>query len=462
MIYGRPKILIVDTNDLLRGNIRDILDREGHRVFEAKDYAKAIALVSREFFDLVLMENSVTKMDGIEALKEMRSISPGLQVIITEEFVSSSNAVVAFRSGAYDYMAKPIDIEILKSKIEQIGRHWRSSRFNIPCQKLTSNIFDTSLIVGRSKKMKDVLEMVATVASTEASVLLVGESGTEKELIADALHKGSNRAENRIIKINCSAFSEVSLENELFGHHAGDFSGPTGSKVGKLELADTGTIFLDEIGKMALHTQTRLLQKLQTVEFEPTGPQRRIKGNPRIIAASNSTLTDELKKGSFRRDLLYWLNVVQIELPPLRERKEDIIPLTNYFLDYYNQKNGRCLQGFSPQALDAIVRYSWPGNIMELKNVLERSVILTVGDYVQFHELPESIRECDNDPFLGPTVKDIRPGTTIHEMEKELITATLEHNDGNRTRSAKDLGVTRRTLQNKLKEYNMEQYGKDD
>lgn len=462
MIDRKPKILIVDANNSIRWALRDKLTIEGYRVFETKDLAAGIELVSGEFFDLVIMENNVNKMDAIEALKEMRDVSPGLQVIITAEIGTLDNAVAAFRAGAYDYMAKPVDIEILMSTIEQIGSRWRSSKFNVPGQKLSSNIFDPSLTVGRSKQMKDVLEMVATAAPTEASVFLVGESGTEKDLIANALHKGSNRAENRFIKINCSAFSDASLENELFGHNAGDFSGPKGSKVGKLELADTGTIFLDEIGKMALHTQTRLLQKLQTVEFESTGSTRKIKGSLRIIAASNSTLKDELKKGSFRRDLLYWLNVVQIELPPLRERKEEIIPLTNYFLDYYNQKNGRCLQGFTPQVLDALVRHSWPGNIMELKNVVERSVILTVGDYVQFHQLPEAIKECDNDPFSGPIGQGIRPGMTIHEMEKELILVTLEHNDGNRTKSAMDLGVTRRTLQNKLKEYNMEQYGKDD
>jgi two-component system response regulator HydG len=461
MVDRKVKILIVDADNVVRGNIRNILIMEGHRVFEAKSPSAAKELISKEFFDLVILENNVTKMDGIEALKEMREISPGLQVIITEETGTLDNAVEAFRAGAYDYMVKPVYADSLIFEVQQIAEHWMSKSFNLLHQKTPNDVFDTSLVVGRSKKMKDVLEMVGIVAPAEASVLIAGEPGTEKELIADALHKGSNRAKNRFVKINCSAFSEESLESELFGHEKGALAGSSSGKSGKLELADMGTIFLDEIGKMALSTQTKLLRTIQEGEFEPIGSRRRIGVNLRIVTANNGMLKEEVKKGTFRSDLLFCLNVVQIEIPPLRERREDIIPLTEYFLNYYNHKNGRRLQGFCPEALNTLVRYSWPGNIMELKNVAERSVILTAGDYVQFHQLPESIRDGESAPSPGPIGQGIRPGMTIREMEKELILVTLERNNGNRTKTAVDLGVTRRTLQNKLKEYGIDHNGSD-
>jgi two-component system response regulator HydG len=328
---------------------------------------------------------------------------------------------------------------------------------NILQKRRLENLFDASRIVGRSPVMKKTLETVATVAPTEASVLILGESGTGKELIANALHQGSNRAEKRFIKVNCAALPETLLESELFGHEKGAFTGAVGRKPGRFELADGGTIFLDEIGEMSLATQAKLLRVLQEREFEPLGSTRTVKVDIRIIAASNKMLLDEVKNGHFREDLFYRLNVVPIILPPLRERKEDIPLLTEHFLKVYNEKNGRSIQGFHPRALDALMRYSWPGNIRELENVVERAVILARDDYVPFSELPEAIREDAGDTLTEELRDGIRSGTTLREMERELILKTLEDNDGNRTRSASILGITRRTLQLKLKEYDIGQ-----
>ncbi|MGC8605233.1 MAG: sigma 54-interacting transcriptional regulator, partial [Desulfomonilaceae bacterium] len=238
----------------------------------------------------------------------------------------------------------------------------------------------------------------------------------------------------------------------------GALGGAQGSKVGKFQLAERGTIFIDEIERMARPTQTKLLRLIQENEFEPLGSGLKVKVNVRIISASNSTLKDEVKKGDFRNDLLFCLNVVQIEIPPLRERREDIIPLTEYFLNYYYEKNRRHLRGFSPRAIDALLRYPWPGNINELKNLVEHSVILASGEYIQFQQIPESIRSYVHDPFSDKSGSNIGFGTTLREMEQRLIMITLEHNDGNRTRTAVDLGITRRTLQNKLKEYGIDHY----
>lgn len=461
MSAPKAKILVVDDEPSQRKMLQANLSLEGYQVFEADDGANAIARVSEEFFDLILMDNRMSHMDGIEALKEIKKISPGIPVIIITAYASVETAVEALQAGAHDYLTKPLDIEELKFKVQQSLEFWRLKEDNILQKRRIENLFDASRIVGRSQKMKDVLETVAMVAPTEASVLILGESGTGKELIANALHLGSNRSDKRFIKVNCAALPETLLESELFGHEKGAFTGAVGRRAGRFELADGGTIFLDEIGEMTPATQAKLLRVLQEREFEPLGSSRTVKVDIRIITASNRVLKDEVRKGTFREDLFYRLNVVPINLPPLRDRKEDVPLLIEHFLKIYNEKNGRSLQGFHPRALDALMRYPWPGNIRELENVVERAVILTRDDYVPYSELPDPIREALDDPLSREIREGITPGMTIREMEKELIIKTLEDNDGNRTRTARVLGITRRTLQHKLKEYEIDQQASD-
>ncbi|MCL5126653.1 MAG: sigma-54 dependent transcriptional regulator, partial [Deltaproteobacteria bacterium] len=358
-------------------------------------------------------------------------------------------------------LTKPLEIKELRIKVQQTLEFWRLKEENILQKRRIENLFDASQIVGRSQKMRQVLETVAMVAPTEASVLILGESGTGKELIANALHQGSSRSDKRFIKINCAALPETLLESELFGHERGAFTGAVGRRPGRFELADGGTIFLDEIGEMTPSTQSKLLRVLQEREFEPLGSTKTVKVDIRVLSATNKDLIEEVKRGTFREDLFYRLNVVPIQLPPLRERKEDIPLLIEHFLKIYNEKNGRRLKGFHPRALDAMMRYSWPGNIRELENVVERAVILTRDEYVSLPELPGSIAQAVGEPLPWRTHEGIHPGITIREVEKELILVTLEHNDGNRTRSAAELGITRRTLQNKLKEYGIDHHAPD-
>jgi|UniRef100_A0A7C4AR07 two-component system response regulator HydG len=457
----KAKILVVDDEPSQRKMLKANLSLDGYQVFEAEDGADAIARVSEEFFDLILMDNRMTHVDGIEALKEIKKISPGIPVIIITAFASVETAIQALQAGAHDYLTKPLEIDELRIKVQQTLEFWRLKEDNILQRRRIENLFDASRIVGRSERMKHILETVAMVAPTEASVLILGESGTGKELIANALHQGSNRADKRFIKVNCAALPETLLESELFGHEKGAFTGAVGRRPGRFELADGGTIFLDEIGEMTPATQAKLLRVLQEREFEPLGSTRTVKVNIRIIAASNRILKNEVMKGTFRGDLFYRLNVVSIELPPLRERREDIPLLIEHFLRIYNEKNNRNLKGFHPRALDALMRYSWPGNIRELENVVERSVILTSDEYVPFSELPEAIRGATEDTLMAEARQGIRPGMTIREMERELIIKTLEDNDGNRTRTSRVLGITRRTLQLKLKEYGIDQPGTD-
>ncbi len=457
----KAKILVVDDEPSQRKMLQANLSLDGYDVYEADDGKTAISRVSEEFFDLILMDNRMSQLDGIEALKQIKKISPGIPVIIITAYASVETAIEALQSGAHDYLTKPLDIDELRIKVQQTLEFWRLKEENILQKRRIENLFDASRIIGRSQKMRQVLETVAMVAPTEASVLILGESGTGKELIANALHQGSNRCDRRFIKINCAALPETLLESELFGHERGAFTGAVGRRPGRFELADGGTIFLDEIGEMTFSTQAKLLRVLQEREFEPLGSTRSVKVDIRVISASNRELKDEVKKGNFREDLFYRLNVVPINLPPLRDRKEDIPLLIDHFLQIYNEKNNRNLKGFHPRALDAMMRYSWPGNIRELENVVERAVILTMDEYVSFSELPESISGESASTIPATSRVGIAPGMTIRELEKELILVTLDHNDGNRTRSAGFLGITRRTLQNKLKEYGIDAHGSE-
>jgi two-component system response regulator HydG len=457
MTEHKTKILVVDDEPSQRKMLKANLSLDGYEVFEADDGTDAIARVSEEFYDLILMDNRMSQMDGIEALKEIKKISPGIPVIIITAHASVETAVEALQSGAHDYLTKPLDIDELRIKVQQSLEFWRLKEENILQKRRIENLFDATRIVGRSNRMKDILERVAMVAPSPTSVLILGESGTGKELIANAIHQGSGRSDQRFIKINCAALPETLLESELFGHERGAFTGAVARRPGRFELANSGSIFLDEIGEMTPATQAKLLRVLQEREFEPLGSTKTVKVDIRIIAASNRNLEEEVKRGAFRDDLFYRLNVVPIEVPPLRERREDIPLLIEHFLKIYNEKNKRNLQGFHPRALDALMRYSWPGNIRELENVVERSVILTREDHVTLSELPEAIRGATDDPLSREVREGIRPGMTIKEMEKELIIKTLEDNDGNRTRTSKILGITRRTLQHKLKEYDIDQ-----
>jgi two-component system response regulator HydG len=457
MVENKGKILVVDDEPSQRKMLKANLSLDGYEVYEADDGTDAIGKVSAGFYDLILMDNRMSQMDGIDALKEIKKISPAIPVIIITAHASVETAVEALQAGAHDYLTKPLDVDELRIKIRQTLEFWRLKAENILQRRRLESLFEASRIVGKSPVMKEILETVAMVAPTEASVLILGESGTGKELIANALHQGSARSDKRFIKVNCAALPETLLESELFGHEKGAFTGAVNRRPGRFELADGGAIFLDEIGEMSLATQAKLLRVLQEREFEPLGSTRTVKVDIRIIAASNKVLLDEVKKGTFREDLFYRLNVVPIHLPPLRDRKEDIPLLAEHFLKIYNEKNNKNVQGFHPRALDALMRYSWPGNIRELENIVERSVIFSREDYVLFSELPEIIREASGDTLSQEVREGFKPGMTIREMERELIIRTLEDNDGNRTRTARILGITRRTLQHKLKEYDLDQ-----
>jgi two-component system response regulator HydG len=420
---------------------------------EAADGTDAVKAAETETFDLILMDIRMTNMDGIEALTEIRKISPLVPVLIMTAYASVKTAVEALKAGAFDYVTKPLDIEELKILIEKGLEQYHLRTENLALKERIGDRFDFSRIIGRSAKMIALLEMLAMVAPSDATVLIMGESGTGKEVAANAIHQNSPRAGQPFIKVSCAALPETLLESELFGHEKGAFTGAVSRREGRFHLAHRGTIFLDEVGEMSPALQTKLLRVLQEKEFEPLGGARTVKVDIRVIAATNKDLIKEVKEGRFREDLYYRLNVVPITMPPLRERKEDIPPLADHFLAVYREKNRKPLKGISGRALDLLVRYDWPGNIRELENCIERAVIMAREEMITVADFPPQIQRLSGEGEKeGPAIPY---GMSLAEMEKKLIVKTLAETGGNRTRAAEILGINRRTLQNKLKEYGL-------
>ena len=345
----KAKILVVDDEQSIRTMLRAVLSKEGYDVSEAADGASALKAVEDQDFDLVLMDIRMTDMDGIETMREMKKISPSIPVVMMTAYASVKTAVEALKTGAYDYLTKPLDIDELKILVEKGLEHYRLREENVALKERLSDRYDFSRIIGKSKPMRELFETLALVAPSDATVLIYGETGTGKELIANAIHENSPRAQKPFVKVSCAALPETLLESELFGYEKGAFTGAISRKAGRFELADGGTLFLDEVGDMSPATQVKLLRVLQEREFEPLGSTRSIKVDIRLITATNKDLEQEAKEGRFREDLFYRLNVVPVRLPPLRERKEDIPLLAEHFFQIYKEKHRLARQGLSPE-----------------------------------------------------------------------------------------------------------------
>ena len=445
------KILIVDDDASHRQMIQVVLSDEGYEIHEAEDGETAINGVTNRFYDLILMDIRMTGISGIDALKEIKNLSPGIPVVIMTAYASVDTAVDALKAGAYDYITKPLDIDELKLLVEKALRFHLLEQENLQLKERLDDRFDFSKIIGRSRSMQDVFDTIGLVAPSEATVLITGESGTGKELIANAIHQNSPRKNRPLIKLNCAALQETLLESELFGHEKGAFTGAVARKKGRFQLAHHSSIFLDEIAEMAPVTQAKILRVLQEREFEPVGGTNIFKVDTRLIAATNKNLEEEIRAGRFREDLYYRLNVVRVDVPPLRDRQDDIPLLADFFLKSYAEKNRKRLKGFTPRAVDVMMRHEWPGNVRELENVVERAVIMARGEMITPMEFPEILKGLDDE--IKETTVNIEPGRTLKEVEKSMILRTLEETGGNRTHTADILGISRRTLQLKLKEY---------
>jgi two-component system response regulator HydG len=447
----RPKILIVDDDSTHRKMLTTVLGDEGYDIAGAKNGLEAVKAVEDNYFDLILMDIRMAEMDGLAAQQAIQGISPKIPIIMMTAYASVKTAIKAMKRGAFDYLTKPLDIDELKLLSERALHHYRLEKENRQLQQRLGKQDLGRDFIGRSKAMQEVFEKVTMVAEFNATVLISGESGTGKELVAAAIHNLSSRRDNPMVTINCAALTETLLESELFGHEKGAFTGAVRKRIGHFQKADGSTIFLDEIGEMALPTQAKVLRTIQEKEVQPVGGNDPIEVDVRIIAATNKDLTAEVSKGRFREDLYYRLNVFQIEVPPLKKRREDIPLLADFFLARYTEENRRQVKSISPKAMDMLMRYDWPGNVRELENTIERSVIICKNDTITTDTLPAALNK--DLKYLSDRGESHTLGRTLKEAEKEMIIQTLEEVGGNRTKTAKILGISRRTLQLKLKQY---------
>jgi len=452
----KPKytILVVDDDTAHRTMLRTLITGWGYILAEADDGEKAVEAVQRQPFDLILMDIRMVKKSGLEAMGEIKRISPAIPVIIMTAYASVETAVSALKEGAYDYLIKPLDFDKLKATLERAMDHSRLKVENRLLRETLSAHFDRRNMIARSGIMIQLLDTVSQVAPSEATVLITGDSGTGKEMIAGAIHYNSMRKDGPFIKINCAAITETLLESELFGHEKGSFTGADRRKEGKFRQADGGTIFLDEVSEMSLSMQVKLLRVLQEREITRVGGDETIKIDVRVIAATNRDLLRQIEAGRFREDLFYRLNVVSLHVPSLRERKEDIPLIAQHFLTLFAEKNRKNIKGFSPQAMDRLLKHEWPGNVRELMNAVERGVVLSRSEYVDEAELPLIRREGASGKDSASKPEETG-GLPLESVEKETILKTLEIVDGNKSEAARRLGITRRTLHLKLKKYGM-------
>ena len=451
------KILIVDDDPGHLTSLKTITKSWGYTVETADDGNVAVDMAKSVPVDLILMDVRMVNMSGIEALEHIKAYNPSIPVIIMTAYSSVESAVEALKSGAYDYLIKPLDFEVLKLTIERACEHVGLKEENRALKEHLQSDYDIANIIGRSQPMKKLLDMMSMVAPSEATVLITGESGTGKELIARSLHFNSPRKEKPLVVVNCASIAETLLESELFGHEKGSFTGADKRREGRFMQANHGTIFLDEIGETSSTMQAKLLRVLQEREVQRVGGEETIKVNVRIVAATNRNLEADLAKGRFREDLFYRLNVMNLNVPPLKERQEDIPLLAKHFLDKFADKNRKTVKGFVPLAMDMLLNYDWPGNVRELENVIERAVILLTGEHITEKQLPFNITEKYADLSTSPTAASpVMDGThSMEDIEKEAILATLQASGGNKAEAARRLGITRKTLHNKLKNYGL-------
>jgi DNA-binding NtrC family response regulator len=462
----RPRVLIADDEVNLRRVLGAILEREGYEVLSASDGEEALDLMPRGVHT-VITDLKMPRLDGMGLLRKVSTEWPDVPVIMITAHGSVDNAVEAVKLGAFDYIEKPFEREQIKLVVQKALATFELARKTAPSPAKVEPGRGKYHLVGQSQAITQVYQIIDKVADTPSTVLITGESGTGKELIAKALHENSARREGPFIKINCAAIPKTLMESELFGYEKGAFTGAVGSKPGRFELADKGTLFLDEIGEVPVEMQVKLLRVLQESEFERVGGIKTIKVDVRLIAATNRDLQKEIAAANFREDLYYRLNVVPIHIPPLRERREDIAMLVDHFVKKFNDRLKKNIEGLDPEALDRLVGHNWPGNIRELENVLERTILFCEGPRIRASDLPADVGVT---PGSGPIVvgvpgeersiptdgslKDIVRAET-ERVERELIVRALEETGGNVTQAARKLKISRKSLQNKMKEFGL-------
>ena len=447
----RMTILIVDDEKNIREGLSKALALAGYDTLMAATGSEAVRVLEGEAVDLVISDLRMPGLSGEQLLRRVVAAYPAIPVIILTGHGTIESAVTAMHAGAYDFLTKPVNLDRLELLVKRALSRRQLMLENLTLQRELERRSTAHQLVTASPAMKRAWEVVEQVAPSRASVLITGESGVGKELVADAIHTLSPRRAAKLIKVHCAALTETLLESELFGHERGAFTGAVARRRGRFELADGGTIFLDEIGEISQSIQIKLLRILQERAFERVGGEETITADVRVVAATNRDLAEAIEQGTFREDLYYRLNVVHIDVPPLRERQADISLLAAGFLKEFAEENGKQLVGIKPPALSALRRYSWPGNVRELQNGIESAVVMARGSTIELRDLPPAVRSAQD----APTVR-IPLGSTLDHGEREMIRATLNHQHGNKTRTAEILGISRKTLHRKMREYQLE------
>ncbi len=443
---AKYRILVIDDDGLMREYVQEAMLRAGYDVDTANGGAEGLRLLEAQSPDLVITDLKMTPMDGLEVLRQVKLASSTTPVVVMTAYGTIETAVTALKAGASDYILKPFTPDTVELVVSRALDTVRMSAENAYLRRELAGRNGSGGMVGKGSDMRSVQEQIQRIADSRATVLVRGESGTGKELAARAIHESGNRRNKPFIRVNCAALSAGILESELFGHEKGSFTGAHERKIGRFELADGGSLLLDEISEIGLELQPKLLRALQEREFERVGGTRTIQVDTRIIATSNRDLEQAVREGSFREDLFFRLNVITLALPPLRQRKEDIPELMDHFLQRFNRENGRTIRGFSDSARQAFLDYPWPGNVRELQNAIERAVVLSSGIVL---DIPQFAFGSG----IAAGGGKLTPGMTVAEMERQLIFETLAHCGQNRTKAAELLDISVRTLRNKLKEY---------
>jgi two-component system response regulator HydG len=451
-------ILLVDDHKPFRDSLAKILEGEGLRVFPANDGEEALDVLRNELIHLVLTDLKMPKMDGVELLKVAKTIRPEVEVILITGYGTVDTAVTAMKDGAFDYIQKPFKPREILKLVRKAVEKQSLVLENRLLQERIKDLQKFEKIVGRSPAMKRVLETLAQVAPSSATVLIQGESGTGKEVIAQAIHDLSPRTNKPFIKVSCAALPETLLEAELFGYERGAFTGAIARKEGRFELANGGTLFLDEIGEVSPTVQVKLLRVLQVGEFERLGGTKTIRADVRLVAATNMNLLEAVERKAFREDLFSRLNVITLTLPPLREREGDIPLLAHHFLEIFKKKNNKDVKGFTQEALEVMLQYSWPRNVRQLENAIERAVVLTKGEMVVPRDLPPEILKAMEVPaareaaLMDEKTISISLGTSLDTIERRVIEETLRHSRGDKNVASKILGISARTIYRKIEE----------
>lgn len=445
-------VLIVEDEVLQREMLRDFLANQGHRVDDVEDGRRALSAVRRQSYDLILLDFKMPGMDGLELLRQIRDLNPEVDAVMMTAYGTVDGAVEAMKAGASDYITKPIDLNALCLVVERVMKKRRLLRENEALRtQLRARRVDPDAIRYRSRSMTELVNLAAHIAPSESTVFIQGETGTGKELFARLVHQLSRRSSQSFVALNCAAIPENLLESELFGHEKGAFTGAQRRRIGHIEQARGGTLFLDEIGEMSLSAQVKLLRFLQERTFQRVGGNQTIQADVRILSATHRDLEEQIREGAFREDLFYRINVVKLKIPPLRERREDIVPLIDHFVELYGQRNHKRIDGLTRQARDLLLQYTYPGNVRELENLIERAVVIS----------RDPILGADLFSGLKPAAPHADEGAhrnlkgALESLEQRMVAAALKTHGGNQSAAARELGISERMLRYKLNKYGL-------